>query len=147
MEGDGHLNLEVFAVPGGGLAPEALRAAAAELVDPGAAAGAAAAAPSQATEEAAEDALGEAEIKHIVEISALENIFLGKFLPEDLGAELVVFFAFIGIAQDRVGLTDLLEFLFRDLLIPFGLVGMVLQGQLAVGLLDCVGRGVPADFQ
>ena len=79
--------------------------------------------------------------------NALENVFLGEFLPEDLGAELVVFFAFFGIAQDGVGLADLLEFLFGELLIPFGFVGMVLHGQFAVGLLDVVGRGIPADSQ
>ena len=113
----------------------------------GAAAAPAAAAASQPAEEAAEDTLGEAEIEHIIEISALENVFLGKFLPEDLGAELVVFFLLFGITQDGVGFADLLEFLFRLLLIPFGFVGMVFQGQLPVSLLEVVGRGIPAHSQ
>ena len=128
---------------GGAWAPKPSGPAVAE--DPGAAAAAAAAAPS--SEKTAEDALGEADVEHIAEIEALEDVFLAEFLPEDLGAELVVLLLLFGIAQDRVGFADLLEFLLRLLLVTLGFVRMVLQGQLAVGLLDFFGRGLAAHSQ
>ena len=54
---------------------------------------------------------------------------------------LVVFFAFIRIAQDLVGLVDLLEFFVRFLVVGIE-VGVKLPGQFAIGLFDILRGGV-----
>ena len=56
-------------------------------------------------------------------------------------AELVVVAALVGVAQDLVGLGGLLELLFRFLVAGI-LVGVELEGLLAVRLLDLFARGV-----
>jgi len=58
---------------------------------------------------------------------------LGARLP--VRAQLIVFFPLGGIAQDFVGLVDLLEFFLRAFLV-FGDVGMVFAGELAERLFD-----------
>ncbi len=52
-----------------------------------------------------------------------------------IGSQLVVLFAFGGVAEDFVGFVDFLEFFF-GLLFVFGDVGMELTGELAKGLFD-----------
>ena len=54
--------------------------------------------------------------------------------------EFIVFFPFLRIAENLVGLVDLFEF-FLGRFFVLGQIGMVLAGQLAEGLLDFVGRG------
>ena len=57
-------------------------------------------------------------------------------------AELIVFRALLGIAQDLVGLVDLLEFLLgRGFLLRLGHIGMVLARELAEGAFDFVRAG------
>ena len=57
-------------------------------------------------------------------------------------AELIVFRAFLGIAQDLVGLVDLLEFLLgRRFFLRLGQVGMVFARELAKSALDLIGAG------
>lgn len=56
-------------------------------------------------------------------------------------AELVVAGAFVGIAQHVIGFRCFLEFLFR-FLVARVLVGVILDGFLAVGFLYLVGRCV-----
>lgn len=51
--------------------------------------------------------------------------------------ELIVSLAFFRIAQDFIGLVDLLKFLF-GLLFILGDVGMIFSGQLAEGTADLV---------
>ena len=60
-----------------------------------------------------------------------------------VGAEVIVFTALLGIAQDLVGLVDLLEFLLGGFLV-LGDVRMVAAGQLAKRFLDIVVAGVPS---
>ena len=54
-----------------------------------------------------------------------------------IGAEIVVFFAFIGVAENLVGLVDLLEF-FLGLFFVLGYVRMILPRQTAESLADFV---------
>ena len=103
--------------------------------------------PSHTPEEAAPEALGEAEVEHVAEIGALEDIFLAESFPEALGAVLVILLPLFGIAQHRVGFADLLEFFFSKLLVPLGFVRVIFHGQLAVSLLDFFCRGFPANTQ
>src|SRR3989454_3306437 len=63
---------------------------------------------------------------------------LRELLP--LRADRVVALSLLGIAEDLVGLVDLLELLFRVRLFVY--VRVVLACELSVGLLDVVGRGV-----
>src|SRR2546426_2525122 len=63
---------------------------------------------------------------------------LRELLP--LRADRVVALALLGIAEDLVGLVDLLELLFRVRFLVY--VRVVLACELSVGLLDVVGRGV-----
>ena len=58
-------------------------------------------------------------------------------------AELVVFCLFVRVAQHIVGLSSLLELLL-SLFVAGIAVGMVLQGQFAVGFLQLIGSGVLA---
>ena len=71
-------------------------------------------------------------------------------LVEPLGKTLrshrIVDLPLLRIAQDLVGLVDQLELGFGRLVSRIS-VGMVLHGQLPVGLLDLVGRGPSADAQ
>ena len=64
--------------------------------------------------------------------------------PED--AALVVLLALLGVGQDRVRLLHLLEALL-GLLVARVLVRVVLARELAVGLLDLVGRGLLVDAE
>jgi len=50
------------------------------------------------------------------------------------------------VAQDLIGLAQLLELLL-GLLVPLVLVGVVLDRELAVGLLDLLGCGGPLDLE
>ena len=141
MQGDRHLHLQVPTFGWRGLGPKPLRAAVPE--DPGAglaAESASSPSPSRPPEEAAPEALGEAEVEHFAEIGALEDIFLTESFPEALGAVLVILLPLFGIAQNRVGFADLLEFFFSKLLVPLGFVRVILHGQLAVSLLDFICR-------
>jgi hypothetical protein len=52
-------------------------------------------------------------------------------------AELVIALALLRIGEDRIGLPDLLEFLFRAFVVRVD-VGVILARQLAVGFLDVV---------
>ncbi len=64
----------------------------------------------------------------------------GSILP--IGAQLVVFLAFVRVGQDFVGLIDDLKFFLGGLLVfVLGHVGVVLAGQGAEGLADFVGTG------
>ena len=65
---------------------------------------------------------------------------------ETLGAELVVELPLVGVGEDVVREGDVLEPLLR-LLVPRVQVGVVLAGELAVGLLDVVGARVPRDTE
>ena len=53
--------------------------------------------------------------------------------------EFVVFFAFVRVAEDFVGLVDLFEF-FLGRLFVLGQIGMVLPREFAEGFFDFVGR-------
>ena len=56
--------------------------------------------------------------------------------------ELIVFYSLLRIAQDFVGLVDLLEFLLgRGLFLRLGHIGMMLARELAKGALDLIGAG------
>ena len=57
-----------------------------------------------------------------------------------IGPKLVVLLPLLGVAEHLVGLVDFLEFLLCALVVGVH-VGVVLAGQLAVGLLDLLGRG------
>ena len=59
-------------------------------------------------------------------------------------AELVVLGAFLGIGKHFVGLGHLLELVFGGLVVGV-LVGMMLDGQLAEGLLDLDLGGIAVD--
>ena len=61
-----------------------------------------------------------------------------------VGSELVVFFPLLGIAQNFVGLIDLLELGFGCFFVLGG-VGMVETSQFAEGLLDLVRAGIACD--
>jgi hypothetical protein len=61
-------------------------------------------------------------------------------------AELIVLGALVGIAEDLVGLVDLLEF-FLGFLVAGVIVRVILQGQLAVRLFDLLGAGALGDAQ
>ena len=61
--------------------------------------------------------------------------------PANMRAHLVVLLALLGVADDVVGLGDLLEPVLRGLVARVG-VGVVLARQLAVGLLDLAWLGV-----
>jgi hypothetical protein len=68
-------------------------------------------------------------------------------LAVDAGmAEPVVLGALGGIAQDLVGLGRLLEHVLGLRIVRVA-VGVVLQGELAIGALDLVRRGAAADAQ
>src|SRR2546430_993881 len=66
-----------------------------------------------------------------------------ELLP--IGSDRVVPLALLGIAEDLVGLIDLLELLFRVRFLVH--VRVVLARELSVGLLDVVGRGVLRNAQ
>ena len=61
-------------------------------------------------------------------------------------AKLVVALTLLGVTEHAVGLGRLLEFLFSVLLLLLGLallaVGMILDCQLAIGLLQLIGRSI-----
>ncbi len=78
--------------------------------------------------------------KNFIQIDAPKNILLGVALAELVRAELVVLLLFLRVTEDGIGLTDLLELLFRGLVVGVP-VRMVLQGQLPVSLLDLLRRG------
>ncbi len=80
----------------------------------------------------------------VAEVGVAKDVLLAEALLEAGGAEGVVLFALLLVGEDRVGLADLLELLFR-LFIALVAVRMVFQRQLAVRLLDLVGRGSLAD--
>jgi len=61
-------------------------------------------------------------------------------------AEAVVSGLFVRIGKHLVGLSQLLELLFRGRIVRIA-VRMVLQGQLAVGLLDLIISGVLGNAQ
>ena len=56
-----------------------------------------------------------------------------------IGAELVVLLPFLRIAEHLVGIIDLQK-LFIGCLVAPGFVGMILDGKLAIGRLDLLGR-------
>ena len=58
--------------------------------------------------------------------------------------ELVVFPSLVAVLENLEGCGDLLEFLLR-LLVAGVLVGVVLNGELAVRLFDFIIAGVPVD--
>src|SRR5206468_818383 len=93
-----------------------------------------------ATEQAAEQVAEVVDAEVGVEApatAAAEDVADGSEL-----AELVVLLALVGVADDGVGLGDLLEFRLRRRVTRPG-VGVVLLGQLAVGARDLLlGRGV-----
>ena len=63
-----------------------------------------------------------------------------------VGAELVVFLALAGVAEDFVGLVDFLE-LGLGVFLVFGDVGVELAGELAESLLDVGLAGVTGDAE
>jgi hypothetical protein len=67
----------------------------------------------------------------------------GAALLEGGVAEAVVERAPLAVAQDLIGLDDLLEALLRGLAVVGVLVGVVLEGEAPVGLLDIFVGGVP----
>ena len=83
-------------------------------------------------------------IKRIVESAASTT---GSRAGSERGmAELVVGRAFFRIAQHLVGLADLLEFFLGGLVVGI-FVGMILDGQFAVGLFDLIRRGAFLDAE
>ena len=72
------------------------------------------------------------------------RVELGLVAP--MGAQLIVFLAFRGIAEDFVGFVDLLELVFGAAFV-FGDVGMVFAGELAKGLADFVIARAPVHTQ
>ena len=125
-EGDLRLDLEIAAL---------LRARAPREPRPAAAGRAAAAAVEEVREDVAEPA----------RVEAAEAAAAGG-APGRPEAAPVVGLALLGIREQVVGLLDLLEALLGLLVVRVA-VGVVLADQLAVGLLDLVGRRRPLDSQ
>src|SRR5207237_3194106 len=77
---------------------------------------------------------------------ASPRISLGRGRVNVVGviAELIVDFPLLGIAQDVIGLGDLLELLFGRFVARVD-VGMIFPGQLPERLADLIFRGVPLD--
>ena len=96
-----------------------------------------------AAEKLTEDVVrAEAELpENVADIEIAEDVFLAVALVKTRLAELIVLLALIRVGKHGVGLGDLLE-LFLGLLIAGVFVGMVFEGQLAVGFFDFIGRGV-----
>src|SRR5581483_7544753 len=82
---------------------------------------------------------------HVAEVRPAEDVLLGVALVEPGVPELVVGLPLLGVAEDRVGLADLLEALLGPRL-PVA-VGVVLERQPAVRLLHVLGAGVAGDAQ
>ena len=61
-------------------------------------------------------------------------------------SELVVLCAFVGVAQDFISLRDFLELILCGL-IPRVLVGVVFDGEFAIGFFDFVGAGFALDAE
>jgi hypothetical protein len=83
----------------------------------------------------------------VVDIEVAKDVFLSEFLAEGVGAELIVLFAFLRVAQDGIGLTDLFELLLGALLFGGIAVRVMLEGEFAVGFLDIVYAGAPVDTE
>ena len=77
--------------------------------------------------------------RHAAAIAAATHLLAGK-------AKLVIAGALVGVAEHVIGLGSLLEFLLGSLFLGIALalllVGVVLDGQLAIGLLQVIGCGI-----
>ena len=90
------------------------------------------------TAEHVEDVLKPAEAGRI-EAAEAASAAVGGIGIDAGEAEAVVFFFFIGVRQDRIGLVDLLELLLRTLVAGVS-VRMILHGHLAEGRFDLIFR-------
>src|SRR5436309_2355017 len=101
----------------------------------------------------AEDRLEEIRPKNVLDVlgvgepGPVESLAAPHLLLEAVRTELIVDLPLIIVAEDLVGLGELLELLLRDLRIVLVEIRMVFLGETAVGMLDFVLRRPPRDAQ